>query len=53
MTLKDAVERAPVLPIFIDYIKLNTVEVEESGFPQSKKLWTTGWKLPGWQDAHS
>lgn len=51
MTLKEAVERAPVLPIFIDYIKLNTVE--ESGFPQSKKLWTIGWKLAGWQGAHS
>lgn len=51
MTLKDAVERAPVLPIFIDYIKLNTVE--ESGSPQSKKHWTIGGKLAGWQDAHS
>lgn len=36
MTLKDAAERAPVLPFFVDYVKFNTVE--ESISPQSKKL---------------
>lgn len=36
MRPEDAVERAPVLPCFVDYIKLNMAE--ESGSPQYKNL---------------